>query len=78
MLRRLKSHFQRTDSDFKAFLRAHLYVGGTDAQIDSVADEYSEDPAAVGRLPTIPGPSPDRVLPGLSIWYWKPERFNVG
>ena len=55
MLRHLKSRFQRTDSDFKAFLKAHLYVGGTDAQIDSVADEYSEDPAAVGNLPNISG-----------------------
>ena len=28
-------------------MSAHLYPGATDAQVDSVADKYSQDPAAV-------------------------------
>ena len=36
-----------SDADVKALLKAHLYPGATDAQVDSVADQYSEDPAAV-------------------------------
>ena len=31
----------------KEFLKAHLYLGATDAQVSSVADEYPQDPAAV-------------------------------
>jgi len=34
-----------TDADLKAFMKTHLYPGATDAQVDSIADKYSEDPA---------------------------------
>lgn len=46
--------FQRTDADVKAFLKAHLYQGATDTQIDSIADKYSQDPAAVSYLTYLP------------------------
>jgi len=42
---------RRTDADVKAFMKAHLFIGATDAQIDSVANKYSQDPAEVRRLP---------------------------
>ena len=29
-------------------MKANLYPGVTDAQVDSVADKYPQDPAAVG------------------------------
>ena len=35
------------DADLKAFLKTNLYPGATDAQVNSIADEYSEDPAQV-------------------------------
>ncbi|KAF9789744.1 sterol esterase [Thelephora terrestris] len=35
-----------TDADLKAFLKAGLYLGATDAQVNSVADKYPQDPAA--------------------------------
>ncbi|KAF9789755.1 Alpha/Beta hydrolase protein, partial [Thelephora terrestris] len=35
-----------TDADLKAFLKAGLYLGATDAQVNSLADKYSQDPAA--------------------------------
>jgi hypothetical protein len=54
-----QSSFRRTDADVKAFLKAHLFRGANDAQVDSVADEYSEDPAAVGHLPTLLELPPD-------------------
>jgi len=28
-------------------MKGHLYLGITDAQVDSIADKYSEDPTAV-------------------------------
>ena len=31
-------------------MKAHLYLGATEAQIDSIADQYSEDPAQVRRF----------------------------
>ena len=46
---------QRTDADARAFLKANLFPGTTDAQVDSIADKYSQDPAAVGYLPLPPG-----------------------
>lgn len=46
--------FQRTDAGLKAFLKAYLFHGATDDQVDLVADEYSEDPMAVGRPPQPP------------------------
>jgi len=39
--------FKSTDADLKAFLKTHLYPGATDAQINSIADKYSEDPSQV-------------------------------
>ena len=36
-----------TDADVKTFLKTHLYPGATDAQVNSVADKYSEEPAQV-------------------------------
>ena len=42
--------YQSTDADIKAFLKAHLYQGATDAQVDLVASKYSQDPAAVSYL----------------------------
>ena len=40
--------FYSTDADVKAFMGAHVFLGATDAQVDSVANEYSHwDPAAV-------------------------------
>jgi len=42
--------FSSTDADVKAYMKEHLYLGITDAQVDSIADKYSEDPAAVERL----------------------------
>ena len=52
--------------DVKTFLKVGLYLGATDAQVNSVADRYPQDPAAVSYLtssPKItPRPSPPRVL----------------
>lgn len=45
--RDLNLAFQRTDADVKALLKTYLYRGATDAQVDSVADQYPQDPAAV-------------------------------
>ena len=41
--------FESTDTDLKNFLKAHLYKGATDDQIDSIADKYPQDPAAVSN-----------------------------
>ena len=75
--RRLNLPVQRNDTSLKAFLKAHLYIGATDAQVDSVADKYSQDPAAVRYLPIILKLPLDQLLTGLSIRYRKSQRFNV-
>ena len=31
-------------------MKAHLFLGATDAQVDSIADKYSQDPAEVRRF----------------------------
>ncbi|KAF9789721.1 Alpha/Beta hydrolase protein [Thelephora terrestris] len=35
-----------TDAEVKAFMKAHLFLGATDAQVDLLASKYSQDPAA--------------------------------
>ena len=42
--------FLSTDADVKAFMKAYIYPGATDAQINSVADMYSQDPAEVRNI----------------------------
>lgn len=46
----LNSSFRRTDADVKAFMKAHLFIGASDDQVNSVADQYSQDPAEVSYL----------------------------
>ena len=45
--RRLNPSSQRTDADVKEFLKSHFYRGATNAQVDLIADSYSQDPVAV-------------------------------
>ena len=49
--------FRSTDADVKTFMGAHVFLGATDAQVDSVANEYSQDPAAVSCLARFLRPS---------------------
>ena len=39
--------FYSNDTDVKTFIGAHVFLGANDSQVDSVADKYSQDPAAV-------------------------------
>jgi len=41
---------QSTDADVRTFMKTNLFLGATDAQINSIADKYSQDPAEVRRL----------------------------
>ena len=54
--------FLSTDADVKAFMKAHLYPGATDDQVNSIADNYSQDPAEVRHLPSPIHTCPDSKL----------------
>ena len=43
-------HKLSTDADVRTFLKTHLFLGATDAQVNSIAEKYSEVPAEVRRL----------------------------
>jgi hypothetical protein len=44
---RSSNHSYSTDANVKTFMGAHVFLGASETQVDSVADKYSQDPAAV-------------------------------
>jgi len=58
-------------------MKAHLYPGATDAQVDLIADKYSQDPVAVSYPARLPKTPPDRILLGFSFRYREPQRLHV-